>query len=51
MFNISKFMAILQEERDDDITDFESFEFQSRFITNTANVGTLNVEITVPLKQ
>ena len=31
------------------MTDFESFEFKSRFTNNTNNAGTANVEIVVPL--
>ena len=30
--------------------DFNSFKFKSRFISNTDNTGTINVEIAVPLK-
>ena len=32
------------------ITESESFKFKSRFLNNTNNAGTINVEVTVPLK-
>ena len=32
------------------VTDSESFKFKSRFLTKTNDIGTINVEIAVPLK-
>ena len=39
-----------KDEPDYNITDSNSFEFQSRFLHNTDNTGTVNVETAVPLK-
>ena len=39
-----------RDEPADNITDSVSFKFESRFLNNTGNSSTVNVEMAVPLK-
>ena len=61
MYNLIKYTinfsktsgSLWQFSRNDpnhNITDSELFKFKSRFIINTGNTGTANIEIAVPLK-
>ena len=39
-----------KDEPKDPITDYNSFKFKARLLTNTNNCGIINAEIPVPLK-
>ena len=39
-----------KDEPKDPITDYNSFKFKARLLTNTNNRGIINAEIPVPLK-
>ena len=52
--NYAKTLVILgqyyEDESSHNMTDPRSFEFKSRFLNNTDNTGTVNVEIAAPLR-
>ena len=50
---IRKHLEVYAECRDDPkdpVTDYESFRFKSRFLSNANYAGAINIEIEVPLK-